>query len=152
MASAKLKAAPDADESAEVGKKKSKKMLIIIGAVGVLAAAAAAYFLVFAGGGSAEAKEPDPGVVVPLEAITINLEEGHYLKLGLALQATAAVAEAPDGSKALDLAISEFSNRSVAELSTDKAREAAKEELLKKVEKAYEDEIMDIYFTSFVKQ
>lgn len=149
MADAKLKAAPDADEAAG-GKKKSKKMLIIGAAGGLIAAAAAAYFLMFSGGG--EPKEPVPGVVAPLEAITINLQDGHYLKLSLALQATADAHEPPDGSKALDLAIDQFSNRSVAELSTDKARHKAKEELLKKIEEAYHHEVMDVYFTEFVMQ
>ncbi|GGS86669.1 hypothetical protein GCM10010156_51510 [Planobispora rosea] len=155
MATATLKAAPDAGE-ADGGKKKSKmKLFIIAGAVLVLAGAAAAYFLLFAGGGedaAAEEPKPEPGAVAALEAITINLADGHFLKLKLALQATAEVHEAPDGSKALDLAIDHFSNRPVDELSSDKARNLAKQELLEKVEKAYEGQIMDIYFTEFVMQ
>ncbi|WP_030176248.1 flagellar basal body-associated FliL family protein [Spirillospora albida] len=150
MADAKLKAAPDAEEAAG-DKKKSKKLLIIGAAVGLVAAAAAAYFMLFAGGGEEKAA-PKPGVVAPLEPITINLDDGHYLKLALALQATADAHEPPEGSKALDLAIQQFSNRSVAELSTNKAREQAKKELLKKIEEAYHHDVMDVYFTEFVMQ
>jgi flagellar FliL protein len=152
MATAKLKAAPDAEEAE--GGKKSKKMLFVVGGVVlVLVAAAAAYFLLFAGSGeAAEEPAPEPGAVAALDAITINLADGHFLKLKLALQATAEVAEAPDGSKALDLAINQFSNKAVDELSSDKARNLAKQELMEKVEKAYEGEIMDIYFTEFVMQ
>ena len=47
----------------------------------------------------------------------VNLADGHYLKLKLALQATDRRPEAPDGSKALDIAIDLFSNQdSMAEL------------------------------------
>ncbi|WP_203872417.1 flagellar basal body-associated FliL family protein, partial [Planomonospora parontospora] len=62
------------------------------------------------------------------------------------------VKEAPDGSKALDLAIKQFRNKPVDELSSEKALDLAKRELVEKVEKAYEGEIMDIYFTEFVMQ
>ncbi|GGL47309.1 flagellar basal body-associated FliL family protein [Planomonospora parontospora] len=152
MATAKLKAAPDAEEAKEGGKKSKKTLFLAGGVVLVLAAAAAAYFLLFAGGGEEKEPAPEPGAVAALDAITINLADGHFLKLKLALQATAEVAEAPDGSKALDLAIDQFSNKAVDELSSDKARNLAKQELVEKVEKAYEGEIMDIYFTEFVMQ
>ena len=137
----------------EAAPKKSKKMLIIIIAAVVLlgGGGAGAYFAFFSGG-TEEKVEPLPGKVVTMDAITINLADGHFLKLGLALQATLEAAETPDGAKALDLAISEFSNRHVAELSSGEAREKIKEELAKKVEKAYEEEVIAIYFTEFVMQ
>lgn len=136
----------------EAAPKKSKKMLIIIIAAVVLlgGGGAGAYFAFFSG--PAEKVAPLPGKVVTMDAITINLADGHFLKLGLALQATLEAAETPDGAKALDLAISEFSNRHVAELSSGEAREKIKEELAKKVEKAYEEEVIAIYFTEFVMQ
>jgi flagellar FliL protein len=142
------------DEKAteEAPKKKSKLMLIVIvAAVVLLGGGGAGAYLMFAGGKKEEPK-PEPGKVVVMDAVTLNLADGHFLKLKIALQATLAAAEVPDGSKAVDIAISEFSNRPVAELSSNEAREKAKEELKKKVEKAYEGEIMDIYFTEFVMQ
>jgi flagellar FliL protein len=142
------------DEKAADGApaKKSKKKLIIIvlAAVVLLGGGVGGYFAFFSGPTAKPA--PKPGKVVAMDAITLNLADGHFLKLKIALQATTAVAEVPDGSKALDIAINEFSNRAVAELSSNEAREAAKKELCKKVEAAYEGEIMDVYFTEFVMQ
>jgi flagellar protein FliL len=133
--------------------KKSKKKLIIIAVALLIAVAgggAGGYFM-FAPKSTTK-PAPKPGIVIPLEAITINLQEGHFLKLKLSLQATTAVAEALDGSKALDIAIDLFSNRSVAELSSNEERNRLKQELAEKVGKAYEEEIMGIYFTEFVMQ
>src|SRR5947208_11442496 len=109
--------------AAEAPKKKSKKLLIIIGAAVLLlgGGGAGAYFA-FLGKPSKPAL-PEPGKVVPLDAVTMNLAEGHFLKLKISLQATAKAAELPDGSKALDIAIDQFSNRSVAELSSNEARD-----------------------------
>jgi flagellar FliL protein len=133
-------------------KKKPKKKLIIILIALVLAVTGGGVggYLMFAP--TKEEPPPEPGAVVKLDPITINLTEGHYLKLGLALQATAEVAEEPDGSKALDIAIDLFSNRSVAELSSNDERNRMKKELTELVEKAYEHEIMDVYLTEFVMQ
>lgn len=138
-------------DGAEAPKKSKKKLIIIIlAAVLLLGGGASGYFFVFAGDGTEP--PPEPGVVVQLDAITVNLADGHFLKISIALQATADAHEEPDGSKALDLLISEFSNRSVAELSSNGARDEAKKSLKKKVEKAYHGEVMDIYFTEFVMQ
>src|SRR3712207_3018556 len=67
---------------------------------------------------SAEPGRPEPGVVVVLDPVTINLADGHYLKLAMTLQATADVAEEPDGSKALDIAIDEFGELEMGDLSS----------------------------------
>jgi len=139
--------------------KKSKKMLIIIiiAAVVVLGGGAGAFFMLK--GDKAEAKPaPVKGIVTPIdEALTINLADGHYLKLNFALQETEdAGTEAVDTSEAINLAIDEYTGKAIAELSTEKGRDAAKEELLTKIEKAYVEDgkqmIMDIYYTSFVTQ
>jgi flagellar FliL protein len=100
----------------------------------------------------AEEPPPEPGIVVVLEPVTINLASGHYLKLGMTLQATAAVAEAVDGSKALDAAIDLYSGMPIDEISSSDGREKSKDELIEKVKEAYEDEIYDIYYTTFVYQ
>jgi flagellar FliL protein len=146
---AKLKAAEaEGGEREEASKKKGKLVMIII-IVLVLVLGGVGY-LKFIKKGPPPA--PVPGAVVALDPITINLAGGHFLKLGLALQATAKVKEGPDGSKALDLAVNELSNRSIAELSSNKNRNKIKEDLKEKVVKAYDDEVMDIYFTQFVMQ
>lgn len=140
-----------AAEGAETPKKGKKKLIIIIAAVVLLlGGGAGGYFAFFAG--PAEEPAPEPGIVVALQPITINLADGHFLKISIALQATIEAHEEPDGSKALDLLISQFSNRSVAELSSNEAREEAKTALKEKVHEAYHGEIIDLYFTEFVMQ
>jgi flagellar FliL protein len=145
--------AASADEAPKKKKKLSKKLLIIILA-GILVlggGGGGGYYYFFASGPKEEPK-PEPGKVIALEAITMNLRDGHFLKLKLALQATIDAKEAPDGSKALDIAITLFSNMSIAELSSSAARETAKKELREKITEAYHGEVMDIYFTEFVMQ
>jgi flagellar FliL protein len=147
--------APAAEET-EAAPAKSKKKLIIV-AVAVLVAAAAAYFLLLKGGGEAEVKEPVPGAVLVNDPITLNLQGGHYLKVGLALQFTEEAGggghgAAPDGSHALDYMIEQFTGRTVAELSNPESRHKLKEHLLEEVKHAYHDGVMDIYFTEFVIQ
>ena len=148
---AKDTATPD---GAEAPKKSKKKLLIIMILAVVLlgGGGAGGYFFFFAGKKTEEEVKPEPGLVVALEAVTINLEDGHFLKVSIALQATIDAHEEPDGSKALDLLISQFSNKSVAELSSNEAREEHKKELVEKIKKAYEEEVYDIYFTEFVMQ
>ncbi|MEU8815831.1 flagellar basal body-associated FliL family protein [Actinoplanes sp. NPDC048796] len=138
--------------------KKSKKMLmiIVIAAVVLLGGGGGAFFMLK--GDSAEAAAPEKGVVTAIdEALTINLADGHYLKLAFSLQQTADAAEAVDTSEAIELAIDEYTGRKVAELETEKGRTAIKEELLAKIEKAYTTkdkvkEVMGIYYTQFVTQ
>ena len=147
---------------AETPKKKSKKMLIIIVAAVVLlgGGGAAAYFLFFKSSGEKKVEAPVKGAVVTLEdALTINLADAHYLKVGFTLQLTeAAGEEAPDIAEAIDIAIDQYTGMEQAELETEKGREKAKAELLEKIEKAYtaegekESHVMDIYFTQFVTQ
>lgn len=139
------------DKGSNGAKKPSKKRLVILIALvfAVVGGGAGGYFMF------APAKKepaPKPGVVARLDPITVNLTEGHYLKIGIALQATAEVSEAPDGAKALDIAINLLSNRSVAELSSSDERNRVKGKLTELIEKAYEHEIMDVYLTEFVMQ
>lgn len=147
----------DEKEAAAEAPKKSNKMLIIIIAAVVLLGGGGGAFFMLKGGSKAEAA-PKKGAVTAIDSpITINLADGHYLKLGFSLQQTDSMGEeAVDTSEALNLAINEYTGKTVAELSTEKGREAAKDELLKEIVKAYtvdkKQEVMDIYFTSFVTQ
>jgi flagellar protein FliL len=143
------------EATTEAAPKKSKKKLIIIVAAAVLllGGGGGAYFMMSGSPSKPAAKpKPVPGKVIPLDAITINLAGGHYLKIHIALQATASAGDTVDGSQALDLTVAEFSNKDMATYSSAEGRAKAKEELLTAVEKAYEDKIMDIYFTEFVMQ
>jgi flagellar protein FliL len=150
----------DEKEAADALKKKSKKMLLIIVIAVVLlgGGGAGAFFMLKGDSAEAKAKEPEKGVVVTMEnALTINLAGGHYLKLAFSIQETAdAGPESIDTSHALDIAIDQYTGMDIAELSTEKGREKAKDELLEKIEKAYNEKgkqiVMDIYFTQFVTQ
>jgi flagellar FliL protein len=132
-------------------KKSKKKLLIIVVAAVVLLGGAGAYFMLGSSGSTAKPK-PVPGKVIALDAITVNLAGGHYLKIHLALQATATAGEEVDGSQALDLTVAQFSDLTMAELASAEGRKKAKEKLLTAVEKAYEEKIMDIYIIEFVMQ
>lgn len=127
------------------GRKKVVMILVLILAIG-----AAAYW--FALRPTAEAKTPEPGEVVRLEPIQVNLSGGHYLKIGIALQMTADVAHEPDGSKALDATIDLFSGRSMDQLGRAENRAKLKKALEKELEHRYHGEVMGVYFTDFVTQ
>lgn len=150
------------EEAPEKTKKKrklklpSKRVLIIAGAV-VLVVLAAVYFLLLtpAGGPSKPAPTPAPvpGAVVKIDSVSVNLADGHYLRLGLALQLTAAVGEeSPDPAHALDLAITMFSGHTLAEVTDPATRDKLKAELTTKVSEAYEGKVMAVYLTDYVTQ
>jgi flagellar FliL protein len=147
----------DEKETPAEAPKKSKKMLMIIVAAVVLLGGGGGAFFMLKGSSKAEAA-PKKGVVTAIDsAITINLADAHYLKLGFSLQQTAdSGTTAVDTSEALNLAIDEYTGKTVAELTTEKGRDGAKADFLAKVIKAYTvdgtKEVMDIYFTSFVTQ
>ncbi len=138
------------DAVAPAPAKSKKKLLLVVVAVVVVVGAAAWFFLLKPSGPSTPAA-PEPGIVVKLDPISVNLAGGHFLKVGVALQGTAAAKEL-EGSKALDLTISEFSGRRMEELAKPKEREKVKKELTEKIAKAYDEEVMAIYFTDFVTQ
>ena len=145
--STKEKTKPQAEEGEATG---GKKKMIIILLVVVLAAAGAAYFFLFTG--SAKAAAPKPGAIVTLDPVAVNLAGGGYLKVGVSLQLTADAVDAkPDGSKALDLIISTFSQAQPADVTG--ARDALKASLQQKIIKAYgADEVMGIYYNNYVTQ
>jgi flagellar FliL protein len=92
------------------------------------------------------------GKIIVMDTITINLANGHFLKIGLGLQATADAGEEVTTSKAMDAAITEFSGKTVDELATQAGRDAAKKELTKAIKKAYEKKVYEIFYTTFVMQ
>jgi flagellar FliL protein len=133
------------------GRKIKLKTLILIVVPLLLAAGVGGYLMLGSGDGGGEPK-PVPGAVLPMDAVTINLSGGHYLKLKIALQGTVKASKELDGSKALDLAVDEFSYKSIEQLASPKARDKVKAGLVKHVVEVYEGEVMDVYFTEFVMQ
>jgi flagellar FliL protein len=139
---------PEGEETEATG---GKKKLLVIVAVAVLALGAGAYFFLFSGSGEAKAA-PKAGAVEALDPIAVNLAGGGYLKVGVSLQLTADAGETkPDGSKAVDLVISTFSQAQPADVVG--ARDALKAALQKKIIDAYgKDVVMGIYYNNYVTQ
>jgi flagellar protein FliL len=148
--------------------KKSRKKLIIVGAVVLLLLAVGG----FVGKGllaGPATPQPDPktqaGIVVTLAPITMNLADGRYLKLTLALQlskaaspvagsadAAAATGPAVDGAKALDSAIGVLGQRTYAQLIAPGGRASAQKALSAQVSKRYDGDVLGVYFTEFLMQ
>lgn len=124
-----------------------KKLIIIVVLVAVLGGAGYWFFLKPSG----EKPEPVAGEVVALDPIQVNLAEGHYLSVGIALQLTEGAHEA-DGSKALDAVIDLYSGMEIEELVKPKTRTELKAELKHHLEELYHEEVMDVYLTQFVTQ
>jgi flagellar FliL protein len=173
----KKAAAPETeakDGEAKPGKDKKKMILAVVGAVVLFIAGGKVN-----GGGGGPTKTVIKvvyttttvplGPVVTLDAITLNLADGHLLKVGVAFQLehqeaaaaagghgeAAATAETNDPTKgyarALDTVIEVLGSHTMEELAGE-GRQTAKEELVKKLEESYHGEIEDVYFHQFVMQ
>jgi flagellar basal body-associated protein FliL len=99
------------------------------------------------------------GGVLELDPLTVNLADGHYQKVGIALQldktAGADVEKAKDeglGAKALDMAIAALSPKTMEQLGEPKVRDELKQKLGTDACQAYEGEVLTVYFTNFVMQ
>ena len=95
--------------------------------------------------------------IAKLDDITLNLADGHYLKLGLGLQLSpkAVVTDYTTGgsaSVALDLTISVLGADTYNQLMQPAFRAEAKAELDKEVVAAYGGLVEQVYFTDFVMQ
>jgi flagellar protein FliL len=125
-----------------------KKLVIVLLVVALVGGAGYWFFLKPTG----PKKAPEPGVVIKLDAIQVNLADDHYLKVGIALQASKSAGEEVDGSKALDQTIALFSGRTMDDLARSTYRERMKKQLETRLEDAYEGDVIGVYFTDFVTQ
>lgn len=152
-------AAAEDEAPAEGGRKK-----LVLVALVVVALAIGGYITV-SGGGDADAAEtatepaaPVAGDVVTLEPITLNLSDGRFLKVGLALQLVEGVAApapadvAGFAAPALDDSISLLGGLSYADLVAPGGRDAAKQALSERIAARYEGDVMGVYFTELVMQ
>lgn len=146
MAKKKTDDDQDGKDDAEKSGGKLKKILIMV--VALVVVGGAAYWFVLKPSGPVEA---EPGEIVTLDPIQINLEGEHYLKVGLALQLTTTAHEV-DGSKALDAAIELFSGRPMKTVAEAEKRKELKEKLAHELEESYHGDVMEVYFTEFVTQ
>lgn len=154
------------DPPAGTRKKKLLRGAVVL-LLALLAAGGGGYFMLVGGAPTAEetaaseaaaleAEAPEPGLVVPLEPVTINLADGRYLQVGIALQQPLAEEggeeEELDGSHALDILIDKLSGRPMSDIASAEQRGAVKAELVAEIGEAYDGHVYDIYFTSFVMQ
>lgn len=105
----------------------------------------------------------EAGPVVVLDAITLNLADGHLLQVGLALELAADAADGGHGdaadddptkgyAKALDAAIDVLGDQSMASLSAPGGRDGAKATLAATLGELYEGSVVGVYFHEFVMQ
>lgn len=137
-------------------------VLTLLAAVLVAVAASAAVTMTFfrspATATEQEEAVPLPGPVVDLEPMTLNLADGRFLKLGLALQLVEQEGGEEEGesgisgAKARDAAIAVFGQRSYQELLAPGGRLAAQRALNAEVQRRYDGQVMRVYFTEFVMQ
>lgn len=96
------------------------------------------------------------GPVVTMDPININLAEGHYLRIAIALglSADAKVDEEHgfDTAPASDVVLSTFSGMAMSDLTSADGREHTREQLLEALAEHYGDEVVHVYFTEFVMQ
>lgn len=149
----KKKPAKDA-KGASDGEKKglSKVVLIAIVVVVMAALGGGAYFMFLKKPGPPPA--PQAGEMVQLDAQTLTLANGHFLKVQVAVQLVEGKAAAAtfETVKAAQDIIDTFSNRQVDELTTNAARKDLTDQLLKTVQKDYPDEVFAVFLTQFVIQ
>lgn len=129
---------------------KKKKLMMMVAAV--VAVAVGGYLFMGSSSASTEKEAPVLGEVVLADAMHINLADGHFLKLQIALQVIEGPAHAPDPSLALDAAIDLFSGQEIDYVSSYEGRKKLKKKLVEKADKLYHHEVVDIYFTQYVVQ
>jgi flagellar protein FliL len=150
----------DAKGGAGKGKKakKSKKRLIIVVLVVALVGAGAYEFLLApkpAATAGTATPAPLPGVLVPTDAVTVNLTEGHYLRISVAMQFTSKVSATtpPDTAAALDQMITYLTGMSADRLNTSLGLAAVKTALTTRISGAYpKDPLLELLITSYVIQ
>ena len=148
------------------GKKKKGKIKIILPVVVLIAVAGVGYKL---GPGKTPAlapgattttttENPDdpPGEVATMEAINVNLADGKYLRIGVAVELGAGIAakdfEVTSLPKVGDLVIQVFQGQSMDVLQTSAGRDAVKAKLKSLALQTFKSDYRDLYFTDFVMQ
>ena len=148
-----------AKKEAKSGKKGGKKKRLII-IVLVLALGGGAYEFLLApkksvASGVAKVVAPVPGPLDPVDAVTVNLTGGHYLRIGLTMQFTNKVSATvlPDTSAALDQMISYLTGQSPTTLNTTAGLDAVKAALTTRIAAVYpKDPLLAVLITTYVIQ
>ena len=149
-------AAPEPEPPAEpdAGGRSRLKIVVVVLVALLVGAALAVYLVVLRPDAQARkaAAPPEPGEIVQLEPMNINLDGGTYLRVGLGLQLTADASGEFDVTRAKDAVITLLTGRKVAEVASGEGREAVRAALEEELGAAYDGEVMAVYFTDFVTQ
>jgi flagellar FliL protein len=153
---AKTKKKTDEDGAKDGGMKK-KLMVVIL----VVAAAAGGYMFTNKKAKAAPVSSAATTTttvappVMTLDALTLNLSDGHYLQVTPALQLSAAGAKAKMGTYSARLTntcIMTLSEESMAGLSAPGGMSKAQKDLVAAINAIYPDTVTGVYFTQFVMQ
>jgi flagellar FliL protein len=148
------------DETATTGKtekRKSPVMLIVLLVVGLLGGVGVSKVM---GGGSGPAVEPPPeaGEIANIEAININLADGHFLRIAVGAQLTKKVPEKAEawekieGAKVRDAVIKVFSGKDLTTVRSTVGRDELVRELDELVSESTEKQVMKVYLAEYVSQ
>lgn len=170
------KSGDDADEDAGKSGGKGKLLPAIVLSVGLLGAG---YFLGGGGGGGSaaapvaeastevveeEEEHHELGTLISLDAINVNLSDGHFLRIAVTLELSEEKSEyvaaktkkdktyAFPSAPAADMVLAVFSGRVMSDLQTPEGRDAARIALEEAVHGVYGDDVVHIYLTEFVMQ
>ncbi|QDC23652.1 flagellar basal body-associated FliL family protein [Georgenia yuyongxinii] len=133
--------------------RRGKGVLVSLAVVIVVLVAAAAFLLrPWESEAAAAPEQVELGLVVPVEPISINLADGHYLRLGFSIQLTKDATTELQVARALDLAIGVFSGKPLAEINDPALREELKTELVRQLSETFDGEVVDVYLTDYVTQ
>lgn len=161
MANAKDAKGADGEARAKGG---GKVMILLIAGTAVVILLAAGLLVKMLLGPKEPPKDlaKEPGAVVTLkDAMTLNLADGKYLKMGLALQLSQEATQKAggekalasfDGSKARDAAIGVLGHYTMDQLLKPETKDKAQSSLSKEVNERYEGKVIKVYFTDFVMQ
>ena len=99
---------------------------------------------------------PMPGELVEIPALSLNLADGRFLRVGLALRLVKGE-NAEEWTKSetpliRDLLISFFAGRRMSDLASSDGREGARRDLLAQARERHGDAVLAVYFTEFVMQ
>lgn len=147
----------------EVVEKGGGRKIILLAAifvgVALLGAGAMAGGLIGGNEREAAATEPteapspeDLGMLVELESLTINLADGRFLKIGVAIELGPDVSEEPPTAPIYDAMIAEFNRHTMGQLADPAVRAGTKANLLTSLSGTYGDQIAGVYYTEFVMQ
>jgi flagellar FliL protein len=147
---AKQEAPAEAKEGKKAKKKGGKKKKLIMLLLVLLIAGGGGYTML----GKKAKAAPADGPVMSLDPVTLNLADGHYLQVALALQLAPMPKKAPkpDSSKVLDTTILYLGDHTYNQLVAPGGRLQAKEGLVARLGKLFPGKVKDVYFTQFVMQ